>query len=204
MGLGIGIGNAILFNNRREPIVYEVGDPLAGGVVASTTTVNGQYLVVSKYWYNRDSSGGTIEEEAWDAWNIGGFPPDTGALGTALGTGPTNTDTIISALSGGPWLTTSAAYIVRQWLPNYSLPSKDEHEEIQQNYVEINAGLINIGGDNLNNSSGFALTFWTSTETTLAGNGGYAFSGKASLPVAFTPSIKSTTLKVRGIKWVTP
>lgn len=203
MGLGIGIGNAILFNNRREPIVYEVGDPLAGGVVASTTTVNGQYLVVSKYWYNKDSSGGTIEEEAWNTFNPG-VSPDTGASLTALGTGPTNTDTIISALSGGPWLTTSAAYIVRQWLPNYSLPSKDEHEEIQQNYVEINAGLINIGGDDLSNASGFAPSFWTSTETTLNGNPGYAFGGKGGGAVEFFQYIKNTTLKVRGIKWVTP
>ena len=70
--------------------------------------------------------------------------------------------------------------------------------------MDIDAGLINIGGDNLSNSAGFAITFWTSTETTLAGNGGYAFSGKADLPVSFTPSIKSTTLKIRGIKWVTP
>jgi hypothetical protein len=205
MGLGIGIGNAILFNNRKEPIVYEVGDPLAGGVVASTTTVNGQYLVMSKYWYNKDSSGGTIDEAAWDAFNTGGFPPDTGASLTALGTGPTNTDTIISALSGGAWLTTSSAYIVRQWLPDYSLPSKDEHAQIQQNYVEINAGLVDIGGDELENSFGFPIGFWTSTETTFSGNSGYAFSGRAgNLPVSFVASIKSTTLKVRGIKWVTP
>ena len=204
MGLGIGIGNAILFNNKREPIVYEVGDPLAGGVVASTTTVNGQYLVISKYWYNKDSSGGTIDDAAWDGFNTGGFPPNTGASLTALGTGPTNTDTIISALSGGPWLTTSAAYIVRQWLPDYSLPSKDEHVEIQQNYVDINAGLVNIGGDELENSFGFAITFWTSTETTLNGNPGYALGGKAGLPIEFVSYIKSTGLKVRGIKWVTP
>tara|TARA_B110000977_G_scaffold36018_1_gene48172 strand:- start:5978 stop:6589 length:612 start_codon:yes stop_codon:yes gene_type:complete len=203
MGLGIGIGNAILFNNKREPIVYEVGDPLAGGVVASTTTVNGQYLVISKYWYNKDSSGGTIDDAAWDTYQP--FPaPDTGASLTALGTGPTNTDTIISALSGGPWLTTSAAYIVRQWLPDYSLPSKDEHVEIQQNYVDINAGLVNIGGDELENSFGFAITFWTSTEATLNGNPGYALGGKAGLPIEFFSYIKNTSLEVRGIKWVTP
>lgn len=120
------------------------------------------------------------------AWGCTGII--TGATGTALGTGETNTNTIVAAgcASG------SAAEIVSNLSLNgyddWFLPSVDEWNEVFQNISAVGNAITNNGGDTLTNAN------WSSTEDN--GTNAFWFNVSSSLSIPKN----STFLNVRAVR----
>ena len=85
----------------------------------------------------------------------------TGAIGTAVGTGSTNTDAIISVQ--GETATSYAAGLARAYngggYTDWFLPSKDELNQMYQNKSTINTTALANGG-----STFLSESYWSSTE----------------------------------------
>ena len=128
----------------------KVGDEYQGGVVA--------YVLVSgDPGYDPSTQHGLViatsyisDQITWDNWAL--YRTTTGATGTAIGTGLTNTNTIIA--SQGGTTTSYAAGLARAYngggYSDWYLPSKDELNILYLNKEKI--GLLAIG------------SFWSSSE----------------------------------------
>lgn len=112
----------------------------------------------------------------------------TGAIGTALGAGETNTNTIVAA-GCAPG---SAAEIVSNLTLNgyddWFLPSVDEWNEVFQNISVVGNAITNNGGDTLTNAN------WSSTEDN--GTNAFWFNVSSSLSIPKN----STFLNVRAVR----
>ena len=169
--------------NGTSDQVPTIGQYFQGGIVA--------YILVSgDPGYDANTQHGLIaatsDQSTGIQWSNGSFTT-TGATGTAIGTGLSNTNTIIS--SQGPTATSYAAGLARAYkgggYTDWYLPSKNELAKLYA------MKLLGFGG--------FASNFyWSSTESDIFG-GSYAWlqsfgSGSQS------ESIKSFTGYVRAIR----
>ena len=153
----IGTSLASAASNSITPQAPQVGDFYQGGVVfyifqsGDTGYIAGEThgLIAAV----ADQSSGI----RW--WN--GVFYTTGATGTAVGTGSTNTDDIIS--TQGATETSYAAGLARAYngggYPDWFLPSKDELNQMYTNKATINTTAAANSGSSFSNDS-----YWSSTE----------------------------------------
>ena len=130
----------------------KVGDTYGGGKVAYIFTQSDPGYVAKE---THGLIAATSDQSTGVPWSEGGFPPNpqtisTGARGTAIGTGLSNTNTIIGAV--GP-STSYAVGLARAHngggYTDWYLPSKDELYKLYLNRSAI---------------GGFSGTYWSSTE----------------------------------------
>jgi hypothetical protein len=141
-------------NSITTPL--QVGDFYQGGVV---------------FWLDSTGQHGLIAAVAdqsssirWSNGSTSSSNVTTGATGTAVGTGATNTDAIITAQ--GPTATSYAAGLARAYTGgghiDWFLPSKDELNKMYLNKATINTTAA------ANSGSNFTTNFyWSSTEVDL-------------------------------------
>ena len=159
--------------------LHEVGDFKFGGVI---------------FWINpasNNSSGLVVGlQEDNLSWDCSGTV--TGATGTAIYTGSTNTAAILAAGCTFGW---SAVTVVSasNWngYNDWFLPSYDELNELYLNKVEINTSLAANNGTSLDNAS----WYWTSTEES-ANNAYFQFFGNGLQ----TLNAKSNVARVRFVR----
>ena len=136
---GTTYSTPITFTTSTTSSTFSVGQVYGGGIIFYVDNT-GQHGLISS----------TSDQSASIQWYNGGYTV-TGATGTGIGTGPTNTTNILSAQGSGSY----AAYIASQTSNGYSdwyLPSLDE----------LNLMYSNLFVKNLGN---FVATFyWSSTE----------------------------------------
>jgi len=151
----IGTSSASAASNSITPPL-QVGDFYQGGVV---------------FWLDSTGQHGLIAAVAdqsssirWSNGSTSSSNVTTGATGTAVGTGATNTDAIITAQ--GPTATSYAAGLARAYTgggyTDWFLPSKDELNTMYTNRATINTTAL------ANSGSNFTTNFyWSSTEVDL-------------------------------------
>ena len=143
-----------------------VGDAYQGGKVA--------YLLVSgDPGYDANTQHGLIAATSDQSTGIrwyNGANTTTGATGTAIGTGLSNTNTIITSQGGTP--TSYAAGLARSYTgggyTDWYLPSKDELEKLSYNR-EIIGGFFNFyywSSSEFDESKAWFQTFFTGVQST--------------------------------------
>ncbi|WP_366186307.1 DUF1566 domain-containing protein [Flavobacterium ovatum] len=161
-----------------------IGDFVGGGVVFWVDPVdNSKGLVCS------------IEDQSDGIQWYNGSNLTTGATGTAVETGASNTDAIITAQ--GATATNYAAGLARAYngggFTNWYLPSKDELYQMGLNRNTINVIATTNGGVNFGGGSG---SYWSSTET---GSSAWALFFGNNHQQPFT---KNTSRMVRAVRAV--
>jgi hypothetical protein len=164
--------NWVNMNGRISNSTLSIGDYYQGGKIA-------YILVLGDPGYDANTQHGliaaTLDQSTSIRW-FNGYPiTATSATGTAIGTGLSNTNTIIT--SQGATSTSYAAGLARAYTgggyTDWYLPSKDELNKLYLNKTAI---------------GGFAdLNYWSSTETSSSNasyqyfpNGGQANNNKAT------------------------
>jgi hypothetical protein len=149
VGGGFGVDkNGAIITAKTPPAT--IGDLRAGGVVFWVDPDDNRHGLVCAI---EDQSGGI-------RWYNGSFIT-TEAIGTAIGTGSTNTTAIIA--NQGPVATSYAAGLARDYdsggYTDWFLPSEDELNEMYLNKATINSTAA------ANSGSNFAIAvYWSSTE----------------------------------------
>lgn len=199
-GSGRDVAGSLILRNKkpgngkwREVLAYEccntttntttvnplaVGTLYSGGIIASSTIIEGQVMVVD------------INDLGLTLWsNTLVF---TGATGTALKTGESNTNTIISSQgSGGSY---AAITCRNSGIFDWDLPSKDELNEIFVNLTAINAGISNNGGTIIDTSGD---CYWSSTE--ISSNDVWT---QCTLNEQFSATKRDGGNLTRAVRWV--
>ena len=140
----------------------EVGDFYGGGVVFYLF-VEGDlgYIPGQTHGLIVSINDQTARAGAGPTWYNDNTRSTTGATGTAIGTGSTNTDTIITAQ--GATETHYAAGLARAYTDgsytDWFLPSKDELNKMYLNRETINTTAAANGGSDLS-----TFSYWSSTE----------------------------------------
>ncbi|MCP4802893.1 MAG: DUF1566 domain-containing protein [Bacteroidetes bacterium] len=140
----------------------EVGEFYGGGVVF-------HLFIEGESGYVSGETHGLIaaveDQSSGIRWYNGSYSV-TGATGTAVGTGSTNTDTIIT--EQGATATSYAAGLARAYTgggyTDWFLPSKDELNKMYLKKTDINTTALANSGSNFSNNY-----YWSSTES---GSGG--------------------------------
>lgn len=164
--------------------VNEIGEFKYGGVIfwIDPTSNNNEGLVISL-----NNQGTSV------SWGCSGTT--TGATGIAIGTGETNTATIMaSGCTSG-----SAAEIVSNLNLNgyddWFLPSSGEWAEVYNNLSVIQPVILSNGGDDL------SLLYWSSSENDAYNVAAFLFTPPGD-GTAYSYQKSSTTIKTRAIrKW---
>jgi hypothetical protein len=157
-------------------IPLNVGTFYQGGIIASTSIIDNQMMIVSlEYlgnllWYN-------------------GTSIITGATATGLKTGSANTDTIISVQGAGTYAATKTRDNILPW----GLPSKDELNQVYVNRTVINTGIANSGGDQIDVN----ISYWSSTENDLLRSWEQSFNNGGQYLGS-----KNAPNNVRAVRWV--
>ena len=156
----IGTSVASAASNSVLPGPQQVGDFYGGGVVFYRFVAGDAGYVAGQ---SHGLIAAIVDQSSGIRWHNGG-DVTTGATGTAIGTGSTNTDTIITAQ--GAKETHYAAGLARAYTDGFYtdwfLPSKDELEQIFLNRVTITTTAEANGGDDFDhNKQDF---YWSSSE----------------------------------------
>jgi|GEM_PF-2510636 len=132
-----------------EPITAAIGDFRAGGVVFWVDPADNKHGLVC-----------AIVDQKYNAQWYNGSNLFTGATGTAIGTGTTNTDAIIAAQGSGDYAASIARAYRGGGFDDWFLPSKDELGEMCVNKAVIDStATANSGRPFLKNPD-----YWSSTE----------------------------------------
>jgi len=202
-GSGRDVAGSLILRNKkpgngkwREILAYECCNPIpTPTTTTTTTTVN---LSVGAFYQGGIIASSSIQENqimivsledlgSFTWWNRSYVT--TGATATGLKTGSVNTDTIISVQGAGIY----AAERTRDNILPWSLPSKDELNEIYVNFSAIDAGMANSGGDPFSTAS----PYWSSTEYDSNGAWNQDFG-----PGFQNATNKDINLNVRAVRWV--
>ena len=198
-GSGRDVAGSLLLRNKkpgngkwREVLAYEccntttntttvnpvaIGTLLQGGIIASSTIIEGQVMVV-----DLNDLGLTL----WS--NNLAF---TGAVGTALKTGESNTNTIISSQGSGSY---AAITCRNSGIFDWDLPSKDELNEIFVNLTVINTGISNNGGTIIDTQGD---CYWSSSE--ISSNAVWT---QCTLNEQFSDTKTDGGYLTRAVRWV--
>lgn len=161
--------------------VNEIGEYKFGGVIFWVNTTGDEGLVIA---LTNQSTNST--------WGCEGVL--TGASGSALGTGETNTNAIVSA---GCTTSGNAAELVSNLNLNgyndWFLPSTDEWVEVYNNVSIIQPVILSNGGED------FLASYWTSTENDAYNVDFFVFSPPgAGTAYSFNKSNSSGTRAIRA------
>ena len=153
----IGTSVASAASNSVLPGPQQVGDFYGGGVVFYRFVAGDAGYVAGQ---SHGLIAAIVDQSSGIRWHNGG-DVTTGATGTAIGTGSTNTDTIITAQ--GATETHYAAGLARAYTDgsytDWFLPSKDELNKMYLNRETINTTAAANGGSDLS-----TFSYWSSTE----------------------------------------
>ena len=177
----------IIGGDVNDP-VPEVGDFYGGGVVF-------HLFIEGESGYVSGETHGLIaaveDQSSGIRWYNGSYSV-TGATGTAVGTGSTNTDTIIT--EQGATATSYAAGLARAYTgggyTDWFLPSKDELNKMYLKKTDINTTALANSG-----SSFSANYYWSSTESVSSSAWGQYFSSGSQ-----GGNAKSYTGNVRAVR----
>ena len=137
-----------------------------------------------------------VQDQSYIRWYNGSYS-NTGATGTAVGTGSTNTTTIIT--EQGATATSYAAGLARAYTAggytDWFLPSKDELNKMYLKQTDINTtASANSGSDFAN------VYYWSSTENSYVRAWSQNFDTGFSPPGYQTVSLKVITNYVRAVR----
>jgi len=162
--------DAIRFSKNDENFNGSVGDSYQGGIVAYIDETGKHGLIAA-----------SVDQSAGIQW-YNGSSIMTGAFGTALGTGKSNTTRIVQAQGEGGYAAKLCDDLVLNGYSDWFLPSKDELNILYQNR---NA----IGGF----SSGY---YWSSSE----GSSSYAWHQNFDDGIQNIIYLKSYAYRVRAVR----
>jgi len=161
--------------------VNEIGEFKYGGVIFWVNATGDEGLVLALNNLSTNS-----------AWGCVGTV--TGATGTAIGTGETNTTAIISAGCATPG--TAAELVSNLSLNGYDdwfLPSSGEWIEVYNNLSVIQPVILSNGGDDL------SLLYWSSSENDSYNVAAFLFTPPGD-GTTYSFQKSSTTIKTRAIR----
>jgi hypothetical protein len=196
---GTTYGPTISFTTPVAPIA--VGDVYGGGRVFYIFKTGDQGYVANE---THGLIAATVNQSSGIRWN-NGSNITTGATGTAIGTGLSNTNTIIAIQGAGSYAAKICAdYTVTVGQVTYDdwyLPSKDE---LNIMYANIGIGIpARASSDPMYNIGGFTIihpTAYFSSSETGAGNAWYTFFVNGTFYPAGYDSEKTTLNNVRAIR----
>ena len=129
---------------------FQIGDSYQGGKIAylDNTGLHGFIIAPDQNWNPNNNN-----PPGW--WN--GSYVTTNATGTAIGTGSTNTNLIVSAQGAGSYAAKLCADLVLNGYDDWFLPSRDELQIISNNRVALGefSDCISMCG---------CCTYWSSSE----------------------------------------
>ncbi|MFD0862077.1 cadherin repeat domain-containing protein [Sungkyunkwania multivorans] len=157
--------------------VNEIGDFNHGGIIfwIDPTSNNSEGLVISLY----NQAGGV----PWGCLGV-----TTGATGTAIGTGETNTNAIMNSTCASGSAAEIAYNLNENGFDDWFLPSMDEWNEFYSNLSILGNAILANGGDVISNS------YWSSTEVDSNNAIWYNVTQSVSLPK------DNTILGVRAVR----
>lgn len=141
---------SILYSNAA----YFVGQSFGGGIIFYVDGT-GQHGLISS----------VSDQSTTDIWSNGSLF-ETGASATAVGTGQTNTTTIITQQGAGTYAASTCNNLVLNGYSDWFLPSKDE----------LNLMYTNLASQGLGNFTVNGIWYWTSSEVGWNGAWGQRFS----------------------------
>lgn len=134
--------DAIRFKNETQ---LAVGMYYKGGIIAYLDNTNQHGFIAAP-------------ENQSDGIEWGGHGTTTGATGTAIGTGESNTTTIVEMLGNGSYAAKLCDDLVINDYNDWFLPSKDELNILYQNRNVI-------GGFTIDSGSSYYSSYWSSSES---------------------------------------
>ncbi len=145
-----GTNWSILYANAS----YFIGEKFGGGIIFYLDGT-GQHGLISS----------TVDQSTTDNWSNGSLVT-TGATGTAVGTGQSNTTAIIATQGAGTYAASTCDNLVLNGYSDWFLPSKDE-----LNLMYTNLKLQGLGGFDVSGN-----WYWSSTEVAWNGADAQRFS----------------------------
>ena len=196
---GTSYGSVVSFTTTSPP--KAVGDVYQGGRIFYIFQSNDPGYVANE---THGLIAATVDQSSGIRWN-NGSNITTGATGTAIGTGLSNTNTIITIQGAGSYAAKICAdYTVTVGQVTYDdwyLPSIDE---LNRMYANIGVGIpARASSDPMYNIGGFAInhpTAYFSSSETGPGNAWYTFFENGTFYPGGYNSEKTTLSNVRAIR----
>ena len=164
----------------------QIGDSYQGGKIAylDNTGLHGFIIAPDQNWNPNNSN------QSPPGWWNNSFVT-TNATGTAIGTGSTNTNLIVSAQGAGSYAAKLCADLVLDGYDDWFLPSRDELQIISDNRVALGEF------SDCTVSSMLPCSYWSSSE--INNTDAYAYSFSSNPPNAFVNG-KGGWFRVRAIR----
>lgn len=164
---------SVIFTNSCKKNKLSIGDSYGGGIIA--------YILVSgDPGYSSKTQHGLIAAPSDQSnglkWYNGGLFMETGAIGTAIGAGSSNTNTIIASQGTGDYAAQLCADLELGGYSDWYLPSIDELSKLYENKTMIGGFIKSSYWSSSENNKSFAfMKFFDITGTQLGNDKSFKF-----------------------------